>query len=194
MLPLIAALLSTVWSAGDRSSLTLLGGQPELLRRVTGVAKKTIVVLIGGRQLTFDHGQCDTNQHKTKTQATDGVPRVSVQSGVAFPWDPSQSFGAACSQVRITAARYNPAQPSHAPAEVAGAWLQPSLLANVSALVAAWRPGAEGGPALMNLLTGAANPSGRLSVAWPRSVGPCPQLPAFSNRCRTKSSWQLRFD
>lgn len=64
---------------------------------------------------------------------------------VAFPWDPSESFGAACSQ--------------------------PSLLANVSALLAAWRPGAEGGPALFNLLGGAVNPSGRLSVAWPRSVG-----------------------
>ena len=59
--------------------------------------------------------------------------------------DPSESFGAACSQ--------------------------PSLLANVSALLAAWRPGAEGGPALFNLLTGTVNPSARLSVAWPRSVG-----------------------
>jgi hypothetical protein len=104
--------------------------------------------------------------------------------GLTFPWDPSESFGAACSQ--------------------------PSLLNNVSALLAAWcggprpfsrfrfvletesicqdrlgtdvgnvekdtrfcrRPGAEGGPALFNLLGGAVNPSAHLSVAWPRSVG-----------------------
>eukprot|EP01050_Picozoa_sp_SAG11_P023424 SAG11_NODE_4704_length_1797_cov_1.630742_2_plen_238_part_00 len=68
-----------------------------------------------------------------------------VQNGETFPWDPSESFGAACSQ--------------------------PSLLSNVSALLAAWRPGAEGGPALLNLLRGAVNPSAHLSVAWPRSVG-----------------------
>ena len=75
----------------------------------------------------------------------EGIPTVEVRDGVAFPWDPSESFGAACSQ--------------------------PSLLANVSALLAAWRPGAEGGPALFSLLSGEVNPSAKLSVAWPRSVG-----------------------
>ena len=35
----------------------------------------------------------------------------------------------------------------------------------------AWRPGEEGGPALYNILTGAANVDGRLTSAWPRSVG-----------------------
>lgn len=44
--------IKTCAEMGDRSSLSLLGGQPELLRRVSLVAKKTIVVLIGGRQLT----------------------------------------------------------------------------------------------------------------------------------------------
>jgi len=68
----------------------------------------------------------------------EGIPMVEVRDGVAFPWDPSESFGAACSQ--------------------------PSLLANVSALLAAWRPGAEGGPALFSLLGGDVNPSAKLSV------------------------------
>jgi beta-glucosidase len=117
---------------GDRSSLTLLGGQPELLRRVSAVAKKTIVVLIGGRPITFETGQCVANSKP-------------AQAGVGFPWDPNESVGAAC--------------------------LVDSLLSNVSALLVAWRPGAEGGTALINLLSGAVNPSGHLSVSWPRSVG-----------------------
>ena len=41
----------------------------------------------------------------------------------------------------------------------------------VSALLAAWRPGSEGGTALWDLLTGVASPSGRLAQSWPRSVG-----------------------
>eukprot|EP01043_Picozoa_sp_COSAG02_P037700 COSAG02_NODE_2849_length_7902_cov_2.924773_3_plen_306_part_00 len=126
---------------GDRSSLSLLGGQQELLRRVSAVAKKTIVVLVGGRPLTFEIGSCDAKKGNADLE----IPPATVQDGVAFPWDPSESFGAACSQ--------------------------PSLLANVSALLAAWRPGAEGGPALFNILSGAVNPSAHLAVAWPRSVG-----------------------
>jgi hypothetical protein len=169
--------IRTCAEMGDRSSLGLLGGQPELLRRVSLVAKKTVVVLIGGRQLTFESGLCvDSKKKNSKKTAQDKstaetslIPlsnrglanaRVEAESneddsgggvggggvgGVTFPWDPSESFGAACEQ--------------------------PSLLANVSALLAAWRPGCEGGTALFNLLSGAVNPSAHLSVAWPRSVG-----------------------
>ena len=44
-------------------------------------------------------------------------------------------------------------------------------LDGVAALVIGWRPGEEGGPAFLNLLSGAVAPSGRLAQAWPRSVG-----------------------
>ena len=44
-------------------------------------------------------------------------------------------------------------------------------LDGVSALMIGWRPGEEGGPAFLNVLSGQTSPSGRLAQAWPRSVG-----------------------
>ena len=97
-----------------------------------------------GCRLTFESGLCTARsasnndnggqQQQQQQLGADGIPAVRVHNGAAFPWDPSESFGADCAQ--------------------------PSLLANVSALMAAWRPGSEGGPAVLNLLSGAANPSG----------------------------------
>jgi len=46
-----------------------------------------------------------------------------------------------------------------------------NILPKFSALLAAWRPGMMGGQAVWRILTGEANPSGRLSQAWPQSVG-----------------------
>jgi beta-glucosidase len=51
-----------------------------------------------------------------------------------------------------------------------------------AAIVQAWLPGVQGGPALARLLTGAANFSGRLTVSMPRSVG---QLPIYYNQLNT---------
>lgn len=45
------------------------------------------------------------------------------------------------------------------------------LLDGVDALFAAWRPGEEAGTAIINLLTGKANPSAKLAQSWPRTVG-----------------------
>ncbi len=41
----------------------------------------------------------------------------------------------------------------------------------VDALLAAFRPGEEFGNAVVNLLTGAVSPSGKLAQSWPRTVG-----------------------
>jgi beta-glucosidase len=45
---------------------------------------------------------------------------------------------------------------------------------HVPAILEAWYPGTEGGNAIADLLSGDANPGGKLPVAWPRSVGQIP--------------------
>lgn len=45
------------------------------------------------------------------------------------------------------------------------------LYLRADALVAAWRPGVEGGNAIWSLLTGGASFSGRLAQSWPHNAG-----------------------
>jgi beta-glucosidase len=52
----------------------------------------------------------------------------------------------------------------------------PALVARASAVVQAWMPGAEGAPALAEVLFGDVNPSGKLPITFPRHVG---QVPIF---------------
>lgn len=54
----------------------------------------------------------------------------------------------------------------------------------VDAIVVAWHPGTMGGPAIVDVLTGNYNPSGRLPFSWPRSVGQVPIFHAHKNSGR----------
>lgn len=49
---------------------------------------------------------------------------------------------------------------------------------NIPAIVEAWYPGEQGGSAIANVLFGAVNPSGKLTVSVPRSAG---HIPTFYN-------------
>jgi beta-glucosidase len=58
----------------------------------------------------------------------------------------------------------------------------PWAFEHVPAVLAAWFPGTETGPALGRTLFGESNPSGKLVVSWPRSVG---QEPLYYNALST---------
>jgi beta-glucosidase len=57
-----------------------------------------------------------------------------------------------------------------------------SVVPRVCALVEAWFPGVQAGPALVRTLFGDSNPSGKLTVSFPRSVG---QEPLYYNALNT---------
>ena len=58
----------------------------------------------------------------------------------------------------------------------------PWAFQHVPAIIAAWFPGIQAAPALVRTLFGDVNPSGRLTVSWPRSVG---QEPLYYNALST---------
>ena len=60
---------------------------------------------------------------------------------------------------------------------------------HVSAIVEAWEPGERGGEAVARMLFGDDNPSGRLAITIPRSVG---QLPVYYNYKPSKAYWLSR--
>ncbi|HXC49103.1 MAG TPA: beta-glucosidase BglX [Candidatus Sulfotelmatobacter sp.] len=58
----------------------------------------------------------------------------------------------------------------------------PWAFEHVPAIVAAWFPGIQAGPALVRLLFGDIPPSGKLVVSWPRTIG---QIPIYYNALNT---------
>ena len=58
----------------------------------------------------------------------------------------------------------------------------PWAFEHVPAVLAAWFPGVQAGPALVRVLFGESNPTGKLVVSWPRSVG---QEPLYYNALNT---------
>jgi beta-glucosidase len=58
----------------------------------------------------------------------------------------------------------------------------PWAFEHVPAVLAAWFPGVQAGPALVRTIFGEATPSGKLVVSWPRSVG---QEPLYYNALNT---------
>ncbi|WP_183566484.1 glycoside hydrolase family 3 N-terminal domain-containing protein [Mucilaginibacter sp. SP1R1] len=57
---------------------------------------------------------------------------------------------------------------------------------NIPAILEAWYPGEKGGAAIANILFGKVNPSGRLNVSIPQSVG---HIPVFYNHVNTSKGF-----
>jgi len=71
-------------------------------------------------------------------------------------------------------------------------YAMPWLAENANAILEAWLPGEEGGPAIADVLFGDRNPGGKLPISFPRSVG---QVPIFYNAKPSgmKSNWYLDY-
>ncbi|WP_420581400.1 beta-glucosidase BglX [Reichenbachiella sp.] len=62
-----------------------------------------------------------------------------------------------------------------------------NIIHDVDAVLMAWHPGTMGGPAITDVLLGEYNPSGRLPVTWPKSVGQVPIYYNYKNTGRPAS-------
>jgi len=65
------------------------------------------------------------------------------------------------------------------------------VAAKAGAVLFAWHPGTMGGPAIADVLLGDANPSGKLTVTFPRTVGQVPIYYAHMNTGRPPAESEL---
>ena len=65
-----------------------------LLQRVAAVAKKTVVVLVSGRPITFESGLCVAKPKSSQERASMEEGKGEGEGGgVEFPWDRIVEYG-----------------------------------------------------------------------------------------------------
>jgi beta-glucosidase len=77
--------------------------------------------------------------------------------------------------------------------ETGGPVLMP-WLDRVAAVVEAWYPGSQGGPAIARVLSGAVNPSGHLPVTFPRSLEQLPRAKPAGEGLPNDARFEVRYD
>jgi beta-glucosidase len=66
----------------------------------------------------------------------------------------------------------------------------PQVIEKCSAVLIAWHPGVEGARGVVDVLTGAVEPTGRLTTSWPRAVG---QIPMHYNYLATSRTFSDQY-
>lgn len=77
--------------------------------------------------------------------------------------------------------------------ETGGPVLMP-WLSQVAAVVEAWYPGSQGGPAIARVLSGAVNPSGALPVSFPRSLEQLPRKAIAGEGLPKEQTFDVHYD
>jgi beta-glucosidase len=148
------------------------------LRRRASAAGASVVYAAG----------CDA-----KCSSTDGFPEAvsaakAADAVIAVLGEPEELSGEAASRTRLTLPGHQRELLDALAATgkpvvlvlVAGRPLELGIIPDkVPSILMAWFLGNEGGPAVAEVLFGDVNPSGKLPVTWPRTVG---QIPIYYNR------------
>ena len=105
-----------------------------------------------------------------------------AKTAVVFAWSPAGSFTLPEEQDELIAA-VAAANPRTAVVLNTGGPVAMPWKDNVRAVLEAWYPGQEGGPAIADLLTGRADPGGKLPVTFPVRIEDAPaRAPRFPER------------
>ncbi len=195
-----------------RESLTLLRDPQGALPLPRQLDRIAVIGALAGSAADMRGAWAETGDVSAIVTIADGVRAAWPQAGVSVCGDDPAEAAAAARAAGVAilclgetaamsgeaAARANPALPDGQQALLeavlaTGARVivllscgrplaAPQLFAADCAVLVIWGPGSEAGHAIADVLSGAASPSGRLPVSWPRAVG---QIPVFYGRRAT---------
>lgn len=142
-----------------------------------GTTDPGVTVYQGIKNVIGDHAKLVTNADDAVSQTKDADAAIVVvgdKPGAEGANDQEQPELAADQQALI-----DRLQATGKPVIVVLVADRPLVLgsaADAKQLLMSWLPGSEGGTAVANVLFGKANPSGRLPVSWPKTVGDEPMF------------------